>query len=270
MPQSCPPTAENPTRHTCNLYEIVHDLTPFNQAALAINALALVMMLLTELSVFRRERWLDNTLSYNPRKAAKHLSEPGPDGKSPLEEHPYIAHQLLWQNITAGNLARATIGVLAINLAVSSALILGFYYDGTRSVTALITNTLLLGSKLMWAAIVCLASKNNMQGVSLYKMTRVNFNVIDANFLTSEEFARNKNKYSWEHVKEEHARIAQAEKGDLRLMATHASAVLRHVAIGRHTTSASVRKFREANRLAALQEAEAAAAAAPSGQAARS
>jgi hypothetical protein len=160
VPQTCPPTPAEPIEHTCNLYENTHDLSLLNQVVLGLNALTLVMMLLTEYSVFRRETWLDTTLSYNPRKAARHLSMPGTDGgPSLLQQHPYIAHQLLWQNITAGNLARATICMVLINLVMSSVLILGFYNDGARSTIMLVTNTMLLGSKLLWAAIICLQAR---------------------------------------------------------------------------------------------------------------
>ena len=160
VPQRCPPTALSPSYHTCNLYENTHDLSLLNQAVLAFNGMTLIMMLLTELSVFRREKWLDTTLSYNPRKAARFLSMPSPeDGRSMLEKHPYIAHQLLWQNLTAGNLARATIALVLVNLIISSILIVGFYNDGARSVITIITNTMLLGAKLLWAAVICLQAR---------------------------------------------------------------------------------------------------------------
>ena len=160
VPQRCPPTALTPSYHTCNLYENTHDLSLLNQAVLAFNGMTLIMMLLTELSVFRREKWLDTTLSYNPRKAARYLSMPSPeDGRSMLEKHPYIAHQLLWQNLTAGNLARATIALVLVNLIISSILIVGFYNDGARSIITIITNTMLLGAKLLWAAVICLQAR---------------------------------------------------------------------------------------------------------------
>jgi len=160
VPQKCPPTDVNPLPHTCNMYENTHDLSLFNQGVLAVNALTLCMMLLTELSVFRREAWLDSTLSYNPRKPASYLSMPGNDGgPSVLQQHPYIAHQLLWQNLTAGNLARATIALVLVNLLLSSVLIIGFYNDGARSTIMIITNTLLMGAKLLWAAVICLQAR---------------------------------------------------------------------------------------------------------------
>jgi hypothetical protein len=100
-------------------------------------------------------------------------------------------------------------------------------------------------------------SKNNQQGVSLYKTMRINFNIIDANFLEGEgeasscvlplrafahcfaaaEYARNKDKYTWEHVQEEYKRVAIAEKGNLKMMASQAKHVIRHIAVGRQTTT---------------------------------
>ena len=168
VPQKCPPTALVPTAHTCNLYENTHDLSLLNRAVLFFNGLTLIMMLLTEMSVFRREKWLDTTLSYNPRKAARFLSMPSPeDGRSMLQKHPYIAHQLLWQNLTAGNLARATIALVLVNLILSSILIVGFYNDGARSIITIITNTMLLGAKLLWAAVICLQARAPRCGVAL-------------------------------------------------------------------------------------------------------
>jgi hypothetical protein len=111
VPQQCPPTETSTSAHTCNLYENTHDLTVFNQVALALNAWTLCMMLTTEYAIFRREKWLDTTLSYNPRKAARYLSEPGAAGQSPLQRFPYIAHQLLWQNQAAGNLGACVMRV---------------------------------------------------------------------------------------------------------------------------------------------------------------
>ena len=168
VPQRCPPTALIPTPHTCNLYENTHDLSLLNRAVLFFNGATLVMMLLTEMSVFRREKWLDTTLSYNPRKAARFLSMPSPeDGRSMLQKHPYIAHQLLWQNLTAGNLARATIALVLVNLILSCILIVGFYNDGARSIITIITNTMLLGAKLLWAAVICLQARDLRCDVAL-------------------------------------------------------------------------------------------------------
>jgi hypothetical protein len=56
------------------------------------------------------------------------------------------------------------------------------------------------------------------------------------------EYARCKDKYTWEQVEEEYGRVAAAEKGDLKMMATQAKHVIRHIAVGRQTTT-GLRKF---------------------------
>ena len=229
VPQKCPPTPLVADFHTCSLNEIFGLIKSdrFEQAVFVLNLFTLVLVVLTEYMLFHREHFLDQTLSYNPRKPANNLSAKRPDGSpSLLEQHPYVAHALLWQNITTGNLARTSVSMVVLNLVVSSALILGFHYAGSASVIALITNTLLLGSKLLYASVICLTGGNPRQGTSLYKFQRVSFNVLDSNFLSSEAYAKNKHRYTWDDVEAEYARFLQAEQGDVHMMASQAKAVL--------------------------------------------
>jgi len=233
VPQTCPPSASYATEHTCTLYENTHHLSHYDAAALALNLFTLFLVLLTETLVFRREQFLDKVLSYNPRKPANNLSAEPPDGSpSVLEQHPYVAHLLLWQNLTAGNLARTTCAMVLVNLLVSSVLILGYHNNGSSSIVSLVTNTMLLGSKLLFSAVVCLRSSSNKNGTSLYKVcaggaclcslrfsrlsprtqvVRVSFNVLDQNFLQSEQYKSHKDSYSWSDVQEEYAKMARAE-----------------------------------------------------------
>ena len=229
VPQKCPPTPLVSDFHTCTLNEIFGLIKSdgFEQAVFVLNLFTLILVVLTEYMLFHREHFLDQTLSYNPRKPANNLSTKRPDGgPSLLEQHPYIAHALLWQNIATGNLARTSVSMVFLNLAVSSVLILGFHYAGSASVIALITNTLLLGSKLLYASVICLTGNNPRQGTSLYKFQRVSFNVLDSNFLTSEAYEKNKHRYTWDDVEGEYARFVQAEQGDVHMMASQAKAVL--------------------------------------------
>jgi len=171
VPQTCPRSASYALEHTCTLYENTHNLSQYEATALALNIFTLFLVLLTETLVFRREQFLDNVLSYNPRKPANNLSAEPPDGSpSVLEQHPYVAHMLLWQNLTAGNLARTTCAMVLVNLLVSSVLILGYNSNGSSSIVSLVTNTMLLGSKLLFSAVVCLRSSSNKNGTSLYKV----------------------------------------------------------------------------------------------------
>jgi hypothetical protein len=169
VPQLCPPDELHSHAHACSYYENATGLTRFNMAVLVTNVWTLFMVILTEVAILRRENWLDSALSYDPDESANHLiAEEG--SPSVLEEHPFIAHQLLWQNQACGNLARASIFVVVINLIMSSVLVLRFYFSGASSVIGLVTNTVLLGGKLVHAWGVCLSKK--FQAVSIYKGAR--------------------------------------------------------------------------------------------------
>ena len=50
------------------------------------------------------------------------------------------------------------------------------------------------------------------------------------------EYARYKDKYTWEQVQEEYARVATAESGNMKVMASQAKQVIKHIAVGRQTT----------------------------------
>jgi hypothetical protein len=229
VPQQCPPTPLVSDFHTCTLNEVMGLIKSdrFELAVFVLNLFTLVLVVITEYMLFTREKYLDMALSYNPRKPANNLSAKRPDGSpSLLEQHPYVAHALLWQNITTGNLARTSISMVALNLVVSSALIIGFHFAGSASVIALITNTLLLGSKLLYASVICLTGNNPRQGTSLFKFQRVSFNVLDSNFLSSEAYAKNRHRYTWDDVEAEYARFVQAEQGDVHMMASQAREVL--------------------------------------------
>jgi hypothetical protein len=228
VPQQCPPSEKVVDSHVCNLNEIMGLIRSdaFSQAVFVMNLFTLLLVMITEVSVFRREKFLDTTFSYNPRKPANNLmARPVDGGQSLMQKHPYVAHMLLWQNITTGNLARAAVSMVGVNLIVSSVLILGFHYAGSNSVIGLFTNTLLLGSKLLYASIICLLPKNVRQGTSLYKFMRVSFNVLDANFLQSDGYKNHHHRITWADVEAEYARMAQAEKGDVHMMAAQARSV---------------------------------------------
>lgn len=127
---------------------------------------------------------------------------------------------------------------MCINLVVSAVLILGMHPAGTSSAVGLVTNTVLLGSKLMHAASVCLQKRNAFRAVSIYKATRVVFNVIDTSYLASPEYKRiaEEGKYEWAAVEAEMNFAAAAEHGDREALRKQARGVLAHMAVGTRGT----------------------------------
>jgi len=229
VPQHCGGGGGGGGGHTCSLYENTHRLGRLNAGALALNAFTLLMVCLTEVLIFRRERFLDKCLSYDPHKPANNLSA-SPAGEPPLlQQHPLLAHRLLWHNIAAGNLARAAVCLLLVNLLFSASLILRLRSAGSASLLALATNTMLLGSKLLVTALVCLRADNARTATSIYKVMRVAFNVVDSNYLVSRDFVRNAHRITWSQVQAEYERVQLAERGDVKAMSAHAQRVMSHI-----------------------------------------
>jgi len=256
VPQKCPPSALVTDPHTCTLNEVFGLIKSdiFERAVFALNLLTLLLVVIAEYMIFNRERFMDRTLSYNPRRPANNLSAIPADGNpSLMQKHPYVAHAVLWQNISTGNIARAAVSMVAVNLVITSVLILGFHYAGSASVIALITNTLLLGSRLLYASVICLAGQNPRQATSLYKVMRVSFNVIDSNFLSSDEYRRNLHRFTWEDVEAEYARMVQAEQGDVQMMKQQAKAVVK-ILVGRNGRDSMVLSRRMTRRNKTFQD----------------
>ena len=127
---------------------------------------------------------------------------------------------------------------MCINLVVSAVLVLGMHPAGTSSAVGMVTNTVLLGSKLMHAASVCLQKRNAFRAVSIYKATRVVFNVIDTSYLASPQYKRiaAEGRYEWEAVEAEMNFAAAAEHGDRDALRKQARGVLAHMAVGTRGT----------------------------------
>lgn len=51
------------------------------------------------------------------------------------------------------------------------------------------------------------------------------------------EYKHFKDKYTWEQVVEEYAKVASAEAGNVKVMASQAKEVMKHVVVGRQTTT---------------------------------
>ena len=244
--QTCPGATDAsgaaiPGTHTCSISEAAARGGDMQLFVLAFNAFTLFMVALTEVQILRRENWMDDALSYDPDQSANHLladPEDSPDAPV-LRNHPYIAHTLMWQNLVVGNLARATIVAVIINLVLTSALLLGQHSAGNSTVIGLVTNTMLLGSKLLHAASVCLQKQNALRAVSIYKATRVVFNVIDTSFLSSPHYLAivddlANTRFNWAAVEAEMDYAAAAEHGNLDALRNQAREVLAHMAIGAH------------------------------------
>jgi hypothetical protein len=191
----------------------------FDKAVFAINIVTLCVLLVTERVIFVRESWLDKALEIDPSVSAANLSARAPevrDGRSLLQEEPYIARRLLRLNLVTGRVAQLACVFSVLNTVVSGVLILRFNSDGLRSVTTLLTNSMLILPRMLRAAIVCMGAATHHgrggEAISLYKRVLVNFNLFSPEYIESEHYQRKRDTVTWDEVLQEETELEEKSK----------------------------------------------------------
>jgi len=164
VPQTCH-DASGGSPHACAMGEVFHNLTNFGTFVFALNLATLALALGTEAVMLSREAWLDRALVVDASVPPNNLSAPqlgDADGRSLLQQEPYMARRLLRLNHVAGAMARASSVVMLANWICSAEYLLRpRHTEGFRSVTTLLTNGMLLLPQHMRTAVVCLAAATN-------------------------------------------------------------------------------------------------------------
>lgn len=166
------------TDHTCTFWENAHELSSYNKAVLAINAITCFVLLLGQFIYTRREWWMIEHLDADPREPYDALASQ--DFKSSFE---HLSRQLRTINRHATIISLVTMAFIIGNFIMSAILVLrplpAGYYDGPRTVTGLITNTLLVFIQIKNAASVCYSSWKQEMAISTKASIPKSFNVVD-------------------------------------------------------------------------------------------
>jgi hypothetical protein len=170
--------------HACTLEDNVTDLTDFNKFVLAFNAFTALLMLIAFIVEFRRENWIINHLDVDATK---------PDSNLRVEIEGYTKMK---KSITSKNVRYLTIfisvGIVSlINCAVSAALI-AFYFDGLKTVTTFLTNTLLIGMRIVKSINVARTCQLEMKAQSVNLSEPTTFNTIDTKYRIHPETTEHK------------------------------------------------------------------------------
>jgi hypothetical protein len=170
--------------HACTLEDNVTDLTDFNKFVLAFNAFTALLMLIAFIVEFRRENWIINHLDVDATK---------PDSNLRVEIEGYTKMK---KSITRKNVRYLTIfisvGIVSlINCAVSAALI-AFYFDGLKTVTTFLTNTLLIGMRIVKSINVARTCQLEMKAQSVNLSEPTTFNTIDTKYRIHPETTEHK------------------------------------------------------------------------------
>jgi hypothetical protein len=179
VPQLCPdthiiPRPEPMTHHQCTLEDNVTDLTLLNSAALGINALTCFVMVVGFIQEYRREQWMIKKLHVDPKKPDSNLA-------TEIQAYPDLAKSLHIRNRNYKFLF-ALIGLLStVNIVVSGVLVYE-YYDGMKTTTTFVTNTLLILMRIMKSIQISRTCQLETKAQSVYLTEPVTFNTIDPDY----------------------------------------------------------------------------------------
>jgi len=171
-----------PDGHLCSMKENIDwdNDSDFNRAVLLINIVTLVVMLAAQSYFWKREVWMIN-----------HLEEDNTVPYSSLPEQIKPYDELRKQNTTYNGGAyayAATVTVcIMINFIISAVFVLkgdGTYnYNiGSRTVTGLLTNTMLVSTKIIGYFSYSRLSKTNDWAISMFSVIPVSYNCVDENY----------------------------------------------------------------------------------------
>jgi hypothetical protein len=185
VPQSCPDKPilvfynttnttllEQPnTFHPCTLEDNVTDLTLLNEAALSLNAATCFFMVIGFILEYRREQWMVKHLEVDPKKSDNNLV-------TEIESYEKMKKSLKNKNRDFRNIF-AFVGVMsAINIICSGFLVYE-YYDGFKTTTTFITNTLLILMRVSKSISISQTCEKEMKAQSVYLTEPTTFNTID-------------------------------------------------------------------------------------------
>lgn len=179
VPQLCPDTHLVPrpdpmTYHQCTLEDNVTDLTLLNKAALGLNAATCFFMVIGFIQEYRREQWMVKHLEVDPHK---------PDTNLAIEIQSY---EKLRDSLRAKNhLYRqlfTLIGLLSATNIICSGFLVYEYYDGFKTTTTFITNTLLILMRVSKSITISRTCEMEMKAQSVYLTEPTTFNTIDPDY----------------------------------------------------------------------------------------
>lgn len=154
------------------------DLSAYNKWVLAANAITCAVLLAGQYLYARREWWMIAYLDADPREPYDALAS-----QDFRAQYSHLATQLRTHNRHCTIISIVTLGFLVLNFIMTAVLVLRKlpvgYYDGPRTATGLITNTLLVLIQIKNACAVCYQSWHDELGISTKAVIPKSFNVVD-------------------------------------------------------------------------------------------
>lgn len=171
VPQRC----DNQVEKLCTLVDNFTNLTKYNLAVLIFNFITLGCFISLYVIEYTREHWCIEFLDIDNDKPNTNL-------KTEIEKYPEYKDKMIQLNNKYNNIAIVVVFMNVINFILSSVLIYGYYYLDYRSITVLLTNTILIIDKIINCFNVSKKSVQEILPISAYMTTPIIFNIIDKDY----------------------------------------------------------------------------------------
>jgi hypothetical protein len=159
------------TYHACTLYDNVTDLTDFNKYVLAFNSFTALITLIAFFIEFRRENWIINHLDVDATKPDSNL-------RTEINNYVKMKNSIIRKNQIYFRIF-VCVGVLSILNCISSGILIAMYFDGLKTVTTFVTNSLLIGMRISKSLQVARTCQIEMKAQSVNLSEQTTFNTID-------------------------------------------------------------------------------------------
>jgi hypothetical protein len=168
VPQRC----MNRSDEICTLYDNLFDLIPYNIFTVTYNFITMGCLIGFYTVEYKREKWCIEYLDY-------HDHEPHDALERSIQRYPTLRSALLAYNHYYYRIACLS-GVLVVtNILFSAFLVLYYYYLDYRSITSLVTNSLLVVDKLYTSYKIAKVSNEERCAISAYLIVPIIYNGID-------------------------------------------------------------------------------------------
>jgi len=171
VPQLC----DNQAEKLCTLVDNFTNLTKYNLAVLIFNFITLGCFISLYFVEYTREHWCIEFLDIDNDKPNTNL-------KTEIEKYPEYKDKMIELNNRYNNISILVVAMNIINFILSAVLIYGYYYLDYRSITVLLTNTILIIDKIINCFNVSKKSVQDILPISAYMTTPVIFNIIDKDY----------------------------------------------------------------------------------------
>lgn len=159
----------------CTLKDNFTDLIDYNSFVLAFNFITLCYFIYLYYVELRREKWLISHFDYDKEKPDENII-------TLKNDYPEIMDKLQIHNQRYMVTYKYLHILYVANFIFSAVLVLYFYYLDFRTITALITNTILCSNKIRMGRNVAHMSYDNHHAYSFYNTKNISFNIIDPRF----------------------------------------------------------------------------------------